>query len=61
MVMMEYWVFKRISSFQYSDIPLFRHLFSKVRILGSSWIAMPEVFWTPMLVGKNKPLPQMGE
>jgi hypothetical protein len=40
--------FKRISSFQYSNIPLFRHLFSNARILESSWHIILKVFWTPM-------------
>ncbi len=50
---LEYWVFKKISSFPYSNIPLFRHLFSKVRILGSAGLTTPEVFWAPMIWDKE--------
>ncbi|MGD2270539.1 MAG: hypothetical protein PVI06_09080 [Desulfobacterales bacterium] len=32
------------------SIPLFRHLFSKVRISKLCWFAMPEVFWTLTLL-----------
>jgi hypothetical protein len=43
--MLEYWVLNGISSFQYSIIPA---SFQPVIDFRSSWLAMPEVFWTPM-------------
>jgi len=47
--MLEYWVIKRISSFQCSNIPSFRHVCGKVQIFRPCRLAMPEKYLTPMM------------
>jgi hypothetical protein len=39
-----------LKSYHYFNIPVFRHLFGKVRMPGSSSLAMSEIFWALMVI-----------